>query len=119
MEHPAAVVIDDQNLLNGWVITCPESDEHVHATVVNIRKHLIKIAGVDGQKDSAEREKVFRELLENICDKLRENNDLNKSCLRSDPPKVAKVMRRRFADILAHVGEIHLLADEYIRYNPA
>ncbi len=110
---------DDNNRLNGWVITCPQSDENIHANVVNIRKHRIKIEGIYGQKDSAESEKVFRDLLEKICDKLRENNSLNGSCLRADPPRVAKVMRRRFAGILAHVGEIHLSVDEYIRYSPA
>ncbi len=110
---------DDNNRLNAWVITCPQSDEKIHANVVNILKHLIKIEGVYGQKDSAESEKVFRDLLEKICDKLRENNNLNGSCFGADPPRVAKVMRRRFAGILAHVGEIHLSVDEYIRYNPA
>ncbi len=108
--------IDDQNRLNGWVITCPQSNENLQSLSVNIRKHLIKIEGIYGQKDSAESEKLFRDMLGKVCNKLRENNDLNKSCMRCDPPKVAKVVRRRFAGILAHVGEIHLTADEYIRY---
>jgi hypothetical protein len=76
------------------------------------------MAGIYGQKDSAGSEKVFRELLEKVCDKLRENHNLNGSCFNSEPPKVAKVMRRRFAGILAHVGEIHLSVDERIHYDP-
>ena len=109
---------DENNKLNGWVITCPRSDERIHASTVNMRKHLIKIEGIYGQKDSAGSEKTFRDLLEKVCDKLRENDSLNGSCLTSDPPTVAKVIRRRFGGVLAHAGEIHLPVDEYISYTP-
>ena len=110
---------DANKRINGWVITSPRSDEQVQAAgAVNIRTHLIKIEGVYGLKDSAESEKAFRDLLERICDKLRENNSLNGSCLKSSPPRVARVIRRRFSGVLAHVGEIQLSVAEYIQYTP-
>jgi hypothetical protein len=74
--------------------------------------------GVFGQKDSAESEKVFRDLLEKICDKFREKNDLNKSCMRSDPPQVIKIFHGPFAGILVHMCYISLRVDEYIQYTP-
>ena len=108
------------NKINGWVITRSESRESEHAAgAVNIRSHTFLIKGYYGLKDSLESEKIFQDLIENICSALRRNNDLNGSCLNSDPPQVSLLKPGTFGGILTHQCQIRLIAREYVQYTPA
>jgi hypothetical protein len=107
----------EDNKINGWVITRTSATERLRAvSAVNTRTHKLVIKGYYGLKDSKESEKAFQDLIEAICNALRVNNDLNRSCLRSDPPQLVRVLHGKYAGILVHLCQIHLLVDEYIQY---
>ncbi len=105
------------NKINGWTVTRSVSREENQAMGINIRTHQILIKGYYGLKDSVESEKTFQTLVESVCDVLRSNNELNGSCLRSEPPQVTKVHPRPFGGVLVHVCNILLSVDEYLQYN--
>jgi len=108
---------DSSGKINGWTITRTRADERLRAVgAVNTRTHRFVIRGYYGLKDSLESEKTFQDLIEAICEVLRKNNDLNGSCLRSDPPQLAKVFHGTVAGILIHMCHIHLQVDEYVQY---
>lgn len=107
----------EDNKINGWTITRSTSREENQAMGTNIRTHQIVITGYYGLKDSIESEKTFQDLIESVCDALRSNNDLNGSCLRSEPPQITRVYPRPFGGVLVHVCNILLSVDEYLQYN--
>jgi len=109
---------DAEDRINGWIITRTESQERQHAAgAVNIRSHLFVIKGYYGLKDSLESEKVFQDLIEEVCAVLRAHSDLNGSCLTSLPPQVVKVYHYPFGGVLVHACDIRLRVDEYISYS--
>ena len=111
---------DSDNKINGWVITRAESQEHRHATnAVNFSTHRFIIMGYYGLKDSQESEKAFQDLIEGVRSVLRTHDNLNGSCLTSDPPQVKVLSPHLFGGILTHQCEIQLRVKEYIQYTPA
>ena len=101
------------------MITRSNAQERLHAAgAVNISTHSFVIKGYYGLKDSKESEKAFQDLIEEIRSVLRTHDNLNGSCLTSDPPQVSVLSPSPYAGVLAHRCEILLRVQEYIRYTP-
>ncbi len=91
-----------------WSITRDQSTEGEEAQQQHVRTHRIRITGVYSLDDSDATEKTFSDLMETICDTLRQNNDLNDAAESSGPPQVTRDDHTRFAGTLCHFGEITL-----------
>ncbi|MFQ5915383.1 MAG: hypothetical protein ACE5JS_19615 [Nitrospinota bacterium] len=98
--------------INVWMITRDASREEEFAQQQNYRRHQARIIGLYALDDSDATEKTFSDLLESICDTLRQKGDLNGAAESSGPPQVKRDDHARFAGTLCHYGEITLEARE-------
>jgi hypothetical protein len=111
---------DANHRVNGWTVSRSQVRENRHASMgVNLRTHVFHIRGYFGLKDSAQSEKTFQELVDKVCGVFREKETLNGTSLKSGPPQVGTVSRRRFSGILVHTCDITLEVREYVQYTPA
>lgn len=101
-----------QENINGWTITRVSTSEEAHAQNQDWRRHKFLLKGYYSQKDSAGSEKVFQDLIEAVCHRLRINPQLDGAAAQSDPPQVETVETRFFGDILCHYAEISIVVQE-------
>ena len=73
----------------------------------NYRTHVIKIVGYYQHNDSAESEKTFQELVEAICDKLRET-EVYQDFYFNSPASVNTVDTVLLGNILVHHCELSI-----------
>ncbi|MFQ5692997.1 MAG: hypothetical protein ACE5IM_08150 [Nitrospinota bacterium] len=92
--------------INVWMVTRDGSREEESAQRQNTRRHQVRIIGLYALDDSDATEKTFSDLLEAVCDALRQNNDLGGTAESSGPPQVRRDDHARFAGTLCHFGEI-------------
>ena len=94
--------------INAWMITRYQSTEIEEAAQQNYRTHQVRIIGIYALDDSDGTEKVFSDLLEDICDTLRADNTLNGTAESSTPPQVTSDAHTKFGGASCHYGEITL-----------
>ncbi len=106
-----------KDYIRGWMITRQAAQEGVSTQGVggdNQRIHRFVIKGIGSLKDDQATEKTFQDLVESVCQKLRENPNLNNTAEESDPPQVLTVEVRMFSQILCHYAEIELKVTERV-----
>ncbi len=94
--------------INVWMITRDASREGELAQNQHYRRHQVRIIGLYALDDSDATEKTFSDLLESVCDTLRQSNDIGGNAESSGPPQVIRDDHARFAGTLCHYGEVTL-----------
>ncbi|MBI3025729.1 MAG: hypothetical protein HYY66_08690 [Candidatus Tectomicrobia bacterium] len=124
-----------QGKLLGWIVTREAASEGLGSFAgsqgqgftpsgVNRRVHTFLILGRMGLEDGAGSELAFQDLIEAVCDRLRDNNVLRlrdasgaprvPTLERLGPPQVDAVDVRAFGPALCHAAELRVQAIERI-----
>ncbi len=107
--------VDTDNRVHAWTVTRIktleeiETDDHLHT-----RTFDFMIRGVLSMVDADATEKIFQDLVEDICSAFRGDRTINNAAADSRPPQVLVVDHRWFSKILCHYTEIMLSVDEEI-----
>ncbi|MCY4383923.1 MAG: hypothetical protein OXE44_12310 [Nitrospinae bacterium] len=122
--------------IRGWVLTRERAGEEAASVGSNAaggftpagisrRTHTFLLFGIMSAEDAVGSEVVFQELLEEICDRFRDDRTLRlldesgsprvRSLERLQPPQVDLIELRTFGNVLCHYAEIRLRAIERIR----
>ena len=122
--------------IRGWVLTRERAGEEAASigssaaggfTPVGLvrRTHTFLLFGIMSAEDAVGSEVAFQDLLEDICDRFRDNKTLRlldesgaprvRSLERLQPPQVDMIELRTFGSVLCHYAEIRLQAIERIR----
>ena len=122
--------------IRGWVLTRERAGEEAASigssasggfTPAGLvrRTHTFLLFGIMSAEDAVGSEVAFQDLLEDICDRFRNNKTLRlldesgaprvRSLERLQPPQVDLIELRTFGSVLCHYAEIRLQAIERIR----
>lgn len=122
--------------IRGWVLTRERAGEEAASLGSNAsggftpagisrRTHTFLLFGIMSAEDAAGSEAIFQDLIEEICDRFRDEGTLRLldesgaprvgSLERLQPPQVDLIELRTFGNVLCHYAEIRLRAIERIR----
>jgi len=122
--------------IRGWVLTRERAGEEAASVGSNAaggftpaglsrRTHTFLLFGIMSAEDAAGSEVAFQDLIEEICDRFRNDRTLRlldesgaprvRSLERLQPPQVDLIELRTFGNVLCHYAEIRLRAIERIR----
>lgn len=127
---------DGVGRIRGWALTRERAREEAASigsrdpggfvpAGVSRRIHTFLLFGIMGAEDAAGSELTFQDVIEEICDRFRDNRVLRlldgsgaprvRSLERLRPPQVDLIELRAFGGALCHYAEIRLEAIERIR----
>lgn len=109
---------DDNDKINGWIISRKATPEKLLTVGQNIRAHEWIIIGIYGVNDEDATELKFQDLIEGICLKFRAEKNLNDTCDKTYPEfgsmaglgniQVDVVGYKKFYGVLCHYCELRL-----------
>lgn len=104
--------------IRAWQITRTDSsEEYADVNIASRRIHRFEIRGIMSIKDSAESEKVFQALIEDVCDKFRPLYNLNGEAERIVAPiQVEDVENRMWGAVGVHTATLVLEVQETLTF---
>lgn len=136
LDHFGWKTVDGLTQIRGWVLTRERAGEEVSSLASNAsggftpsglsrRTHTFLLFGIMSAEDAAGSEMAFQDLIEEICDRFRDDKALRlleesgaprvRSLERLQPPQVDLIELRTFGNVLCHYAEIRIRAMERIR----
>jgi len=70
------------------------------------------LQGYRSLDESVQSEKIYQDLVDNVCAAFRDKYNLNGKALKVDPPQVLIVEHKMFGSVLCHYAEIQLNVTE-------
>ena len=99
--------------INGWTFSRRKTPETEPTESHNLRTYHFRFRGIYGLKDDDASERVFQQLIEDVCAAFRAAYKLNSTAHHTSPMQVNVVENRVFGKVLCHYAELELTAEEY------
>src|SRR3990167_6470997 len=103
--------------IKGWTVTREKSSERFTGGSTSERLHSMTLRGYHGLDDASASEKVFQDLVEEVCNTFRPKTTLNGRVDRAEAPLQVDIIEHRlFGGVLCHYCELRQAAQETIGF---
>jgi hypothetical protein len=95
----------EESVLHGWTISRFRIEEEWLTNKEVLLRHHIMIRGFYGCQDSAATENTFQGILDSVCNKFREDFDMDSEGEWRNPLQFGTIDYRLFGSVLCHYAE--------------
>ena len=99
-----------------WDISRVKTPETNKVSKSNLREYTFRIRGFMSLDDSAESEKTFQSLLEDVCTVFRNKPTLDGFALNASPLQIDVVSHAMVGDVLCHMTECTITVEDEINW---